>query len=146
MGILVGSLATFGIGFFGAALGGLFFGALGDRIGRKNILLYTLSLMGAASFLIGCLPTYATISASRRRCVRATAFPAEALHWGEKRQGAQLMTMEHAPQNKRGLYGSFINTRLLAERGAGERSAVCAERAHSAQSSSRRGDGDFRFL
>src|SRR5471032_1308667 len=68
MGILA-AFATFGIGFFARPLGGLFFGMLGDRIGRKNILLYTLSVMGASSFLIGCLPTYATIGFAAPLCL-----------------------------------------------------------------------------
>ena len=108
MGILA-AFATFGIGFFARPLGGLFFGALGDRIGRKNILLYTLSLMGAASFLIGCLPTYATIGFAAPLCLVLLRF-LQGFALGGEATGAQLMTMEHAPQNKRGLYGSFINT------------------------------------
>ncbi|MFM0126028.1 MULTISPECIES: MFS transporter [unclassified Paraburkholderia] len=108
MGILA-AFATFGIGFFARPLGGLFFGMLGDRIGRKNILLYTLSLMGAASFLIGCLPTYATIGFAAPLCLVLLRF-LQGFALGGEATGAQLMTMEHAPQNKRGLYGSFINT------------------------------------
>ena len=107
MGILA-AFATFGIGFFARPLGGLFFGMLGDRIGRKNILLYTLSVMGAASFLIGCLPTYAMIGFAAPLCLVLLRF-LQGFALGGEATGAQLMTMEHAPQNKRGLYGSFIN-------------------------------------
>lgn len=107
MGILA-AFITFGVGFFARPLGGLFFGALGDRIGRKNILLYTLSLMGAASFLIGCLPTYATIGFAAPVCLVLLRF-LQGFALGGEATGAQLMTMEHAPQNRRGLFGSFIN-------------------------------------
>jgi MFS family permease len=107
MGILA-AFATFGVGFFARPLGGLFFGMLGDRIGRKNILLYTLSLMGIASFLIGCLPSYASIGiAAPIFLISLRFFQGFAL--GGEATGAQLMTMEHAPQHRRGLYGSFIN-------------------------------------
>jgi MFS family permease len=107
MGILA-AFATFGIGFFARPLGGLFFGMLGDRIGRKNILLYTLSVMGASSFLIGCLPTYATIGFAAPLCLVLLRF-LQGFALGGEATGAQLMTMEHAPQSRRGLYGSFIN-------------------------------------
>lgn len=107
MGILA-AFATFGIGFFARPLGGLFCGMLGDRIGRKNILLYTLSLMGAASFLIGCLPTYATIGFAAPLCLVILRF-LQGIALGGEATGAQLMTVEHAPHAKRGLYGSFIN-------------------------------------
>jgi MFS family permease len=107
MGILA-AFVTFGVGFFARPLGGLFFGALGDRIGRKNILLYTLCLMGAASFLIGCLPTYATIGFAAPLCLVLLRF-LQGFALGGEATGAQLMTMEHAPANRRGLFGSFIN-------------------------------------
>ncbi|WP_244253742.1 MFS transporter [Burkholderia multivorans] len=107
MGILA-AFVTFGVGFFARPLGGLFFGMLGDRIGRKNILLYTLSLMGLASFLIGCLPSYSTIGFAAPLFLVALRF-LQGFALGGEATGAQLMTMEHAPQNRRGLYGSFIN-------------------------------------
>lgn len=107
MGILA-AFVTFGVGFFARPLGGLFFGALGDRIGRKNILLYTLCLMGAASFLIGCLPTYAKIGFAAPLFLVLLRF-LQGFALGGEATGAQLMTMEHAPANRRGLFGSFIN-------------------------------------
>jgi MFS family permease len=107
MGILA-AFITFGIGFFARPLGGIFFGMLGDKIGRKNILLYTLCLMGGASFLIGCLPTYQTIGIAAPIFLVALRF-FQGFALGGEATGAQLMTMEHAPKSKRGLYGSFIN-------------------------------------
>src|SRR5215204_1214248 len=61
---LVGTLAsfaTFGVGFLFRPLGGAFFGHYGDKIGRKTMLIITLLVMGAATVLIGCLPTYNSV-------------------------------------------------------------------------------------
>ena len=55
---ILASFATFGVGFFARPAGGVVLGILGDKLGRKKVLLFTLVLMGVASFLIGCLPTY----------------------------------------------------------------------------------------
>src|SRR5881394_2517168 len=55
------SFATFGVGFFARPFGGMVFGHLGDRIGRKPMLVVTLLLVGVATFLIGLVPSYATI-------------------------------------------------------------------------------------
>lgn len=57
------SFASFGVGFISRPLGALFFGNRGDTLGRKNTLLITLGGMGAVTFLIGCLPSYASIGA-----------------------------------------------------------------------------------
>jgi MFS family permease len=97
------SFATLGIGFAVRPLGGIVGGYLGDRIGRKPVLVGSLLLMGVATVLIGVLPTYqmvgiwAPILLVLVRVVQGLAFGAE---WG----GAILMTFEHAPWRKRGLY------------------------------------------
>jgi MFS family permease len=97
------SFATLGIGFAVRPLGGIVGGYLGDRIGRKPVLVGSLLLMGIATVLIGILPTYdqvgvwAGILLVAVRVVQGLAFGAE---WG----GAILMTFEHAPWRKRGLY------------------------------------------
>jgi MFS family permease len=97
------SFATLGIGFAVRPLGGIVGGYLGDRIGRKPVLVASLLLMGVATVLIGCLPTYqqvgvwAGILLVAVRVVQGLAFGAE---WG----GAILMTFEHAPWRKKGLY------------------------------------------
>src|SRR5690348_198761 len=97
------SLATLGIGFAVRPLGGLLGGYLGDRVGRKPVLVASLLLMGLATVLIGCLPTYAQVGSLAAfllvavRVVQGLAFGAE---WG----GAILMTFEHAPWRKKGLY------------------------------------------
>jgi MFS family permease len=97
------SFATLGIGFAVRPLGGVVGGYLGDKIGRKPVLVGSLLLMGVATVLIGCLPTYqmvgvwAPILLVAVRVVQGLAFGAE---WG----GAILMVFEHAPWRKRGLY------------------------------------------
>ncbi|MCE3551528.1 MHS family MFS transporter [Pseudonocardia sp. RS11V-5] len=97
------SFATLGIGFAVRPLGGIIGGHLGDRIGRKPVLVGSLLLMGVATVLIGVLPTYAQVGVWAGillvavRVVQGLAFGAE---WG----GAILMTFEHAPWRKRGLY------------------------------------------
>ena len=100
------AFATFAVGFIARPIGGVVFGHLGDRIGRKNTLVTTLVMMGVATTLIGVLPTYATIGALAPvllvvlRLVQGFAVGGE---WG----GAVLISVEHAPESKRGFYGSF---------------------------------------
>ncbi|MGN9840054.1 MFS transporter [Nonomuraea sp. H19] len=97
------SFATLGIGFAVRPLGGIVGGYLGDKIGRKPVLVGSLLLMGIATVLIGALPTYqqvgvwAGILLVAVRVVQGLAFGAE---WG----GAILMCFEHAPWRRRGLY------------------------------------------
>jgi MFS family permease len=97
------SFATLGIGFAVRPLGGIIGGYLGDRIGRKPVLVGSLLLMGVATVLIGCLPTYQQVGVWAGillvvvRVVQGLAFGAE---WG----GAILMCFEHAPWRKKGLY------------------------------------------
>ncbi|GAA4844991.1 MFS transporter [Actinomycetospora corticicola] len=106
---LAGSLAAFGtfaVGFIARPIGGVLFGHLGDRVGRRNTLVITLVTMGLATFLIGLLPSYATIGVAAPvllvvlRLVQGFAVGGE---WG----GAVLLSTEHAPGGKRGFYGSF---------------------------------------
>jgi MFS transporter, MHS family, shikimate and dehydroshikimate transport protein len=100
------SFATFGVGFFARPIGGAFFGSLGDRIGRKSMLVTTLLLMGGATFLIGLLPTFeqigviAPILLVTLRFVQGFAVGGE---WG----GATLMAFEHAPEEARNFYASW---------------------------------------
>src|SRR3954453_19955421 len=97
------AFATLGIGFAVRPLGGILGGYLGDRIGRKPVLVGSLLVMGIATVLIGALPTYSQVGVWAGillvivRVVQGLAFGAE---WG----GAILMTFEHAPWRKKGLY------------------------------------------
>ncbi|MFF0090322.1 MFS transporter [Streptomyces canus] len=105
----VGTIAAFGTfaaGYVARPIGGIVFGHFGDRLGRKNMLLLTMGLMGGASFLIGLLPTYDTIGVwapillITLRVVQGIAIGGE---WG----GATLMVVEHAGERRRGLWSSF---------------------------------------
>lgn len=95
------SFATLGVGFAVRPLGGVLGGYLGDRVGRKPVLVFSLILMGLATFCIGLLPTYqsvgiwAGILLVTVRVIQGLAYGAE---WG----GAILMTYEHAPRSKKG--------------------------------------------
>ncbi len=101
------SFATFAIGFAARPLGGIVMGHFGDRIGRKSMLVWSLMLMGGATFLVGVLPTYAQIGVWAPillvflRCVQGFGLGGE---WG----GAVLMAVEHAPEGRRGFFGSFV--------------------------------------
>src|SRR3954469_14224817 len=94
---LVGTLlafATYAVGFVARPLGGIVFGHYGDRLGRKNVLVVTLLLMGLATFLIGVLPTYATIGRWAALLLVALRF-VQGLGLGGEWGGAVLMSMEH---------------------------------------------------
>jgi MFS family permease len=105
---ILASFATFGVGFFARPAGGVVLGILGDRLGRKKVLMFTLLLMGLASFLIGCLPTYTSIGLWAPGLLVLLRFM-QGFALGGEATGAQLLTMEHAPADRRGLFGSFIN-------------------------------------
>src|SRR5262249_3406202 len=106
---LVGTLlafATFAVGFVMRPVGGLLFGHIGDRIGRKRSLALTMLIMGVATALIGLLPTAADIGAwapvllLTLRILQGVALGGE---WG----GAVLLAVEHSPADRRGRYGSI---------------------------------------
>ncbi|NMI01400.1 MFS transporter [Pseudonocardia acidicola] len=103
------SFATFAVGFFARPLGGIIAGHFGDRFGRKPPLVAAMLVMGVATFGIGVLPTYATIGAWAPvllvvcRLVQGLGVGAQ---WG----GAALLLTEHAPVERRGFYGSLIQT------------------------------------
>lgn len=105
VGILL-SFSTYAIGFAARPIGGLVFAHFGDRIGRKKILMLTLGLMGCGTFLIGCLPNFATIGIAAPillvllRIVQGIGVGGE---WG----GAALMATEFAPPKRRGFFGSW---------------------------------------
>ncbi len=99
------SFAVFGVGFLFRPVGGLFFANLGDRIGRRPVLIMTLLLMGVSTTLIGLLPTYGEIG------LWAPAFlvvlrALQGMGAGAELGGAALMASEHAPE-RRGFYASF---------------------------------------
>lgn len=106
MGTLA-AFATFGVGFLFRPLGGLVFGHFGDKVGRKKMLFLTVFLMGAATVLIGFLPTFdqigwlAPILLVTLRAIQGFAVGGE---WG----GAALMAVENAPKEKKAFYSSGV--------------------------------------
>jgi MFS family permease len=104
---LIAYLATFAVGFVVRPFGALFFGRIGDLVGRKYAFLVTLSIMGGATAVIGLLPTYATagwfapVALIGIRVLQGLAL-------GGEYGGAAVYVGEHVPDNKRGFYTSFI--------------------------------------
>ena len=106
---LLGSMATFGVGYLARPLGGIVMSHVGDRVGRKKALMITLVIMGIASLMIGFLPTYeqvgwwATILLVIGRLAQGFSAGAEAA-------GASTLTVEHSPEGRRGFFTSFVMT------------------------------------
>lgn len=104
---LLASLATFSVGLIARPLGAIICGYFGDRIGRRNLMLGTVSAMGITSVLMGLLPTYAQIGILAPvllvilRIIQGFAL-------GGESTGGQLMALEHAPADRRGKYSGLI--------------------------------------
>lgn len=106
---IVGTLAAFGtysVGFFARPLGGLVFGHFGDRVGRKQMLIITLFLMGIPTILIGLIPSYHSIGYWAAALLVAMRF-LQGLAVGGEWGAAVLVAVEHAPEGKRGFFGSL---------------------------------------
>src|SRR5690625_928239 len=106
---IVGTLAAFGtysVGFFARPLGGLVFGHFGDRVGRKNMLIITLFLMSIPTILIGLIPSYHSIGYWAAVLLVAMRF-LQGLAVGGEWGAAVLVAVEHAPEGKRGFFGSL---------------------------------------
>ncbi|WP_153452042.1 MFS transporter [Streptomyces smaragdinus] len=100
------AFATFGAGFVARPLGSVLFGHLGDRYGRRPVLLSSLLLTGLATVGVGCLPTYASIGAAAPALLVSLRF-LQGLGVGGEWGGAVLLMAEHAPARRRGLWTSF---------------------------------------
>jgi MFS family permease len=103
------TLATFAVGFVVRPFGALFFGRLGDLIGRKYTFMVTLLLMGGATFLIGCIPSYETIGFMAPVLVLILRM-LQGLALGGEYGGAATYVAEHAPVGERGYWTSWIQT------------------------------------
>lgn len=108
---LVVSMLAYAVGIVARPLGGVIYGLIGDRYGRKRMLTTTMLLMGISTFAIGILPTYqsigiwAPIALILLRIMQGIGIGGE---WG----GASVMVQEHAPDHRRGFYSSFVQTGL----------------------------------
>jgi MFS transporter, MHS family, shikimate and dehydroshikimate transport protein len=107
------ALSTFGVGFLARPFGGVIFAHFGDRIGRKSMLVLSVVMMGGGTFVVGLLPTYATIGIAAPillvllRIVQGIGLGGE---WG----AAAVMAVEYAPPTRRGFFGSFPQTGVPA--------------------------------
>src|ERR1700730_12804093 len=100
-------LATFAVGFMVRPFGALFFGRIGDIVGRKYAFIVSLSIMGGATALIGMLPTYATAGLFAPITLLVIRV-LQGLPLGGEYGGATVYVAEHVPDGKRGFYTSFI--------------------------------------
>ncbi|GHO91646.1 hypothetical protein KSF_016940 [Reticulibacter mediterranei] len=100
------SLTTFLIGFIARPIGGIVFGHLGDRIGRKSTLIATLLLMGISTVLIGCIPGYNVIGVTAPILVSVLRF-CQGLGVGGEWGGSVLLALEHGHERNRGFWASW---------------------------------------
>jgi MFS family permease len=106
LGSSLAAFASLAVGFFARPLGGIIAGHLGDRVGRKALLVVSLLSMGIASTLIGLVPNFSAIgwwAAAALVVLRIVQGLSAGAEWG----GSALLSVEHAPASKRGLFGSF---------------------------------------
>ena len=103
------ALAAFAAGFAVRPFGAILFGRIGDLVGRKNTFLVTMGIMGLSTFLVGLLPTYASIGVAAPILLVALRL-LQGLALGGEYGGAATYVAEHAPEGRRGLYTSFIQT------------------------------------
>ncbi len=104
---MIKTWAVFATGFVVRPFGAIVFGRVGDLVGRKYAFLVTLTIMGLSTFLIGLLPSYATIGILAPICLLALRL-LQGLALGGEYGGAAVYVAEHVPDNKRGFYTSFI--------------------------------------
>jgi MFS family permease len=103
------SFATYGVGYVARPVGAFFMGHLGDRYGRKRVLVLTILMMGASTFLVGCLPTYGDIGLWAPALLVALRLMQGFSASGEQ-SGGNSLTLEHAPDERRAYFSSFTLT------------------------------------
>jgi MHS family metabolite:H+ symporter-like MFS transporter len=104
---LLSSFAAYSVGFVARPIGALLFGRLGDRYGRKMVMIITIALMGCSTTLIGLIPSYAQIGIWAPTCLVILRF-AQGLGAGAELSGGTVMLGEYAPVKRRGLVSSII--------------------------------------
>ncbi|KUN61515.1 MFS transporter [Streptomyces canus] len=100
------SLATFGVAYAARPVGALFLGHVGDRVGRKKIMVFTLILMGLSTFLIGCLPTRHQVG-TLAPVLLVLCRVLQGISAAGEQASANSMSLEHAPAHRRGFFTSF---------------------------------------
>ncbi|MGR4849694.1 MFS transporter [Streptomyces sp. LARHCF252] len=105
---LIAAMATYGVGYVARLAGAVYFGRMGDRLGRKKVLTITILLMGASTTLIGVLPTYATIGILAPVLLVVLRL-AQGFGAGAEIAGATVMLAEYAPTKRRGLVASLVS-------------------------------------
>ncbi|MEV7072132.1 MFS transporter [Streptomyces sp. NPDC093990] len=100
------SLATFGVAYAARPVGALFLGHVGDRVGRKKIMVFTLVLMGLSTFLIGCLPTRHQVG-TLAPVLLVLCRVLQGVSAAGEQASANSMSLEHAPAHRRGFFTSF---------------------------------------
>jgi len=101
------AMATYGVGYVARPLGAVYFGRMGDRLGRRKVLFYTILLMGLATTLIGFLPTYGQVGILAPILLVALRL-AQGFGAGAEISGAGVMLSEYAPSNRRGIIASLV--------------------------------------
>ena len=100
------ALATFGVGYVSRPIGGIVWGHVGDRWGRKRVLVLTLLLMGLCTVLVGCLPSYRSVGVLAPVLLVVLRL-LQGFSAGGEQAGANSTSLEHAPENRRAYYTSY---------------------------------------
>lgn len=107
------ALATFGVAYVARPVGAVVLGHYGDKIGRKKVMMFTIILMGVATFLIGCLPSYDTIGWVAPALLVLLRI-LQGFSAGGEQSGANALIMEHAPTSRRNFFASWTMTGTTA--------------------------------
>ncbi|MFC7343539.1 MFS transporter [Saccharopolyspora griseoalba] len=105
---LIAAMATYGVGYVARLIGAVYFGRMGDRIGRKKVLFLTITIMGASTTLIGVLPPYQTIGIAAPILLVVLRL-IQGFGAGAEIAGATVMLVEYAPVKRRGLVASLVS-------------------------------------